>query len=130
MPAITRLMLDGQPAPVSHYCHVVRAGNLIWVSGTVGMAADGSIPDDVAAQFDLALSNLDACLKAAGAGPEHVVKVTVFLTDVNVRATGADGKVTMNVRKAGEAIWNAPTKHKEENLSDKPFEVVAVEIKD
>ena len=85
MPAITRLMVEGQPAPVSHYCHVVRAGNLIWVSGTVGMGADGSIPEAVADQFDLALRNLDACLRAAGGGPEHVVKVTVFLTDVDDR---------------------------------------------
>jgi 2-iminobutanoate/2-iminopropanoate deaminase len=85
MPPITRLMLEDQPAPVSHYCHVVRAGNLIWVSGTVGVAKDGTIPDDVVTQFDLALSNLDACLKAAGAAPEHVVKVTVFLIDINDR---------------------------------------------
>lgn len=85
MPAIRRLMLDDQPEPVSHYCHVVRAGNLIWVSGTVGMTADGSIPSDVEGQFDLALRNLDACLKAAGGGAEHVVKVTVFLIDVNDR---------------------------------------------
>ncbi len=85
MPAITRVMLDDQPAPVSHYCHVVRAGNLIWVSGTVGMDADGNIPDDVVDQFDLALHNLDRCLKAVGAGPEHVVKVTVFLIDIDDR---------------------------------------------
>lgn len=85
MPAIKRIMLDGQPAPVSHYCHVVRAGNHIWVSGTVGIAADGSVPEGVVEQFDLALRNLDACLKAAGGGPEHVVKVTVFLTDVDDR---------------------------------------------
>ena len=85
MPAITRVMLDGQPEPVSHYCHVVRAGDHVWVSGTVGMAADGSVPDSVVAQFDLALANLDACLKSVGAGPQHVVKVTVFLTDVDDR---------------------------------------------
>ena len=29
MPTIERLMLDGQPEPVSHYCHVTRAGNLV-----------------------------------------------------------------------------------------------------
>ncbi len=85
MPAITRRMLEGQPEPVSHYCHVVRAGNQIWVSGTVGMAPDGSAPDDVVEQFDLALRNLDACLKAAGGGAEHVVKVTVFLTNIDDR---------------------------------------------
>ena len=86
MPQITRLLLDDQPAPVSHYCHVVRAGNHVWVSGTVGMDAAGKIPDSVVEQFDLALRNLDSCLKAAGAGPQHVVKVTVFLTDVDDRA--------------------------------------------
>jgi len=82
MPAIERLILDGQPEPVSHYCHVTKAGNLIWVSGTVGIAADGSIPADVVEQFELAIANVDACLKAVGAGPENVVKVTVYLTDV------------------------------------------------
>lgn len=82
MPPIERLMLDGQPEPVSHYCHVTKAGSQIWVSGTVGMRADNSVPDDVTEQFEVAIANLDACLKAAGAGPEHVVKVTVYLTDV------------------------------------------------
>jgi enamine deaminase RidA (YjgF/YER057c/UK114 family) len=86
MPAIERLMLDGQPEPVSHYCHVTKAGNLIWVSGTVGVAADGSIPAGVVEQFEVAIANMDACLKAAGAGAEHVVKVVVYLTDVADRA--------------------------------------------
>jgi enamine deaminase RidA (YjgF/YER057c/UK114 family) len=86
MPEIERLMLEGQPAPVSHYCHVTKAGNLIWVSGTVGVAADGSVPESVVEQFEIAIANLDACLKAVGAGAEHVVKVTVFLTDVADRS--------------------------------------------
>jgi 2-iminobutanoate/2-iminopropanoate deaminase len=85
MPEIERLMLDGQPEPVSHYCHVTKAGNLVWVSGTVGISSDGSIPDDVVEQFELAIANMDACLKAAGAGAQHVVKVTVYLTDVTDR---------------------------------------------
>jgi 2-iminobutanoate/2-iminopropanoate deaminase len=85
MPTIERLLLDGQPAPVSHYSHVTKAGNLIWVSGTVGMAVDGSIPEGVVEQFELAIGNMDACLKAVGAGPEHVVKVVVYLTDVGDR---------------------------------------------
>jgi enamine deaminase RidA (YjgF/YER057c/UK114 family) len=79
---IERLMLEGQPEPVSHYCHVVRAGNLVWVSGTVGLSADGRVPEDVVEQFDLAIGSLDACLKAVGGGAENVVKVTVYLTDV------------------------------------------------
>jgi 2-iminobutanoate/2-iminopropanoate deaminase len=82
---IERLMVDGQPKPFSHYCHVVKAGNQIWVSGTVGIAADGSIPDGVVEQFEIAIANMDACLKAVGAGAEHVVKVVVYLTDVDDR---------------------------------------------
>jgi 2-iminobutanoate/2-iminopropanoate deaminase len=86
MTQIERLIMDGHPEPVSHYCHVVRAGNLIWVSGALGTAADGSIPDDVGEQAELALASIDACLKAVGAGAENVVKVNVYLTDINDRA--------------------------------------------
>src|ERR1700754_3837684 len=82
MPEIERLMLDNQPEPVSHYCHVTKAGNSIWVSGTVGIRSDGSIPGDVVEQFEVAIANMDTCLKAVGAGAEQVVKVTVYLTDV------------------------------------------------
>lgn len=84
---IERFMVKGELEPVSHYCHSVRAGNLIWVSGVVGMRADGSIPDDTVAQFDIAMDALDACLRAAGGKPEHVVKVQVFLTDITERAS-------------------------------------------
>ncbi len=83
---IERYMVEGELAPVSHYCHSVRAGNLIWVSGVVGMRADGSIPEDTAAQFDIAVEAMDACLRAAGGRPEHIVKVQVFLTDIGDRA--------------------------------------------
>jgi enamine deaminase RidA (YjgF/YER057c/UK114 family) len=82
VPKIERLLLDGQPKPVSHYCHVTKAGNLIWVSGTVGVAADGTIPADVVEQFEICIANMDTCLKAVGAGAEHVVKVVVYVTDI------------------------------------------------
>ena len=84
---IERFMVKGELEPVSHYCHSVRAGNLIWVSGVVGMRADGAIPNDTGAQFDIAMDALDACLRAAGGKPEHVVKVQVFLTDIAERTS-------------------------------------------
>ena len=83
---IERFMVDGQLTPVSHYCHSVRAGNFVWVSGVVGMRADGSIPVDTVAQFDIAMDAMDACLREAGGKPEHVVKVQVFMTDISERA--------------------------------------------
>ncbi len=63
---IERFLLEDQMAPVSHYCHSVRAGNIIWVSGIVGMTKDGFIPEDTKEQFDIALDAMDACLRAAG----------------------------------------------------------------
>lgn len=82
MSKIQRIIVPDIPPPVSHYCHVTRAGPHVWVAGVVGQAHDGNIPDDVVAQFDIAVAVMDKCLKAAGAGAEHVVKVLVFMTDV------------------------------------------------
>jgi len=85
MPTIQRILLDDLPAPVSHYCHVVRANDRVWISGMVGIRKDGSVPEDVVTQFKVAIDCLDRALRAAGGKPEHIVKVQVFLTDVNDR---------------------------------------------
>jgi len=86
MTTIEQYMVPGQLEPVSHYCHATRAGDRVWISGTVGIAADGTIAADTVGQFRVALSNLDTVLRAAGGGPQDIVKVTVFLTDVGDRA--------------------------------------------
>ena len=86
MPAIQRILLDNLPVPVSHYCHAVRANDRIWISGMVGIRNDGSVPENVEEQFQVAIDCLDSALRAAGGRAEHVVKVQVFLTDVNDRA--------------------------------------------
>ena len=83
---IERFLLADQMAPVSHYCHSVRAGNIIWVSGIVGMTKDGFIPEDTKEQFDIALVAMDACLRAAGGRSDTVTKVQVFLTDIADRS--------------------------------------------
>jgi len=82
---IERILVPGIMEPVSHYCHVVRAGPHVWVSGIVGIDSNGGVPEGVVAQFDLAVEVMDQCLRAAGAGPQHVVKVQVFLTDIDER---------------------------------------------
>jgi len=85
MTTIQRYLLEEQPKPVSHYCHAVRAGDRVWLSGTVGIRPDGSVPTDVVEQFEVAMHNLDGALRAAGGRPENIVKVQVFLIDVNDR---------------------------------------------
>jgi 2-iminobutanoate/2-iminopropanoate deaminase len=83
---IERFMVPGEMEPVSHYCHVVKAGDHIWLSGMVGVAADGSMPEDTAEQFQIALDTIDRCLRHAGGRPDQVVKVLVFMTDITERA--------------------------------------------
>jgi len=57
-------------------------------------------------------------------------RISVFLTDADVKSTSADGKVETAHHKAGEAAWSAGAfSHAEENQSDKGYEVVLVEIK-
>ena len=61
---------------------------------------------------------------------EHLLgRVVVYLTDQDFKVTNADGKAEMVKHKAGESSWGGAAKHKEENLSDKPFEVLVVETK-
>jgi beta-alanine degradation protein BauB len=63
------------------------------------------------------------------AAHEHPDWVATALTDVHVKNTFPDGKTEERHLKAGEAQWHAGEKHTVENLSDKPFEVVMVELK-
>ena len=63
---IKRIQIPDILQPVSHYCHVVEANNIIWISGLVGMNYDNSIPENTKDQFDIAMRDFDTCLKAAG----------------------------------------------------------------
>lgn len=81
------LRVPGLAAPLSHYADAVRAGDLLFVSGMPALDGDGELvgPGDVVAQFAQVLANLRAVLDAAGATSADVVKVSVFLTDVDDR---------------------------------------------
>ncbi|MEO3750636.1 RidA family protein [Streptomyces sp. B6B3] len=71
--------------PGAGYSHVVTGtGRLVAVSGQVALDARGEVvgPGDPAAQARQVFDNLAACLAAAGAAFEHVVKLTYFVTDV------------------------------------------------
>ena len=78
--------VSGQAEPISHYTDAVRADNLLFLSGCVPVDGDGRlVPGDVVAQARQVFANLRAVLEAAGAGFGDIVKVTVFLTDVDDR---------------------------------------------
>ena len=64
-----------------------------------------------------------------GAMHEHPANVSVLLTDIHLKVTMPDGKTEEFHGKAGETGWLAAVKHQAENLSDKPFELIQVELK-
>ena len=78
---------EGLAEPISHYADAVRAGDLLFVSGCVPVDGDGKLvgSDDVVAQAEQVFANIGAVLTAAGASARDVVKVTVFLTDIDDR---------------------------------------------
>ena len=87
-PMREEIRVPGQAEPISHYTDAVRAGDLLFLSGIVPVDAAGSLVggDDVVEQARQVFRNMGAVLSAAGARPQDVVKVTVFLTDVDDRA--------------------------------------------
>jgi reactive intermediate/imine deaminase len=87
---VTRDEIDvpGQAPPISHYAHAVRAeGPLLFVSGVVPVDERGGLVggEDVVEQARAVFRNLGEVLAAGGATFADVVKVTVFLTDVDDR---------------------------------------------
>ncbi len=75
---------ESAPAAIGPYSQAVSAGGLVFVSGQLGLDPQSGqlAAGGVAAQAEQALRNLEAVLRAAGCGPEAVLKTTVFLADM------------------------------------------------
>ena len=81
------IRVAGHAEPISHYTDAVRAGDLLFVSGVVAVDSEGRLVggDDVVAQARHVFESMRTVLGAAGCGFADVVKVTIFLTDVDDR---------------------------------------------
>lgn len=74
----------GAPAAIGPYSHAVKAGNLLFLSGQVGIdPATGKIEGDITAQTRQAIANVKAVLAAAGCTLDNVVKTTVYLGEMH-----------------------------------------------
>jgi 2-iminobutanoate/2-iminopropanoate deaminase len=84
MAAIEKILTEKAPKPAGHYAQAVCHGDLVFVSGQLPVTLGGKIIADKSfeEQARLALTNLLAIVKAAGSGPDRVLKVTVFLAGV------------------------------------------------
>jgi 2-iminobutanoate/2-iminopropanoate deaminase len=81
------IRVESLAEPMSHFTDAVRAGGFLHVSGVIAVDGEGNLvgADDVVAQTRQVLENMRAILEAGGCGFEDVVKVTIFLTDVDDR---------------------------------------------
>ncbi len=80
--------VEGLAPPISHYCDAVRFGDQLFISGIPPTDAAGRVvSDDVAAQARQVFLNMKLVLDAAGASFADILKVTVYLLDVNDRST-------------------------------------------
>ncbi|MRH29877.1 hypothetical protein GH740_11235 [Microbacterium sp. SYP-A9085] len=61
----------------------VKAGELLFVSGQVGFEDDGSIPEDLARAIHLTYAEVERALKAGGATWEDLVRVNVYITQLD-----------------------------------------------
>lgn len=100
------------------FCHATIAGDFIYVSGTLG-TLPGSMqlaPGGVAGQTTQTLRNIETILRACGAGLDDLVKVNVFLADMDgfaamneayLSVMGSDPPARITVGKAGLALGAA-----------------------
>ena len=80
------MTVQGVAEPISHYADAVVAGDTLYVSGIVPVDASGAVVgDDVVAQARQVFAIMQRVLAAAGAEPTDVVKVTVYLLDIDDR---------------------------------------------
>ena len=76
------LQPPGWAAPRGYANGVAASGTLVFVAGQIGWNADGAFDsDDFVEQLRQALLNVRAVLAEAGATPQHIVRMTWYLTD-------------------------------------------------
>ncbi|HEX8737439.1 MAG TPA: Rid family detoxifying hydrolase [Pyrinomonadaceae bacterium] len=81
-----RIQVKDAPLPVGHYSHGIVHNGFVFVSGQLPMnqvtreVENGSIE----AQTELALRNVEAVLHAAGTDLNHVVQMTIYISDIEL----------------------------------------------
>jgi len=75
---------DDAPAAVGAYSQAVTNGDILFTAGQLPLTTDGELLDDesVAVQTEQALSNVEAILASEGQDMDDVLKMTIFLDDI------------------------------------------------
>ena len=76
------LLPEGWPRPKGYSNGVAAEGRMVFVAGQIGWDPNGVFPEGgLAAQFRQTIQNTLAVLAEAGAGPEHMVRMTWYVVD-------------------------------------------------
>ncbi len=96
----------GKWEPIIGYSRTVKVGDLVFVSGCTAADASGQVSGDAYAQTVKTLENVKRALALAGASPEHVVRSSIFLQNIDDwEAVGrAHGEVFGEIRPAATMI--------------------------
>jgi enamine deaminase RidA (YjgF/YER057c/UK114 family) len=81
---LRRLVPAGMATPLARYSHAVEipaGARLLLCSGQLGMAPDGSVPEDAGEQAVLCFEAIGACLAAAGMEFGDIVRLNAYVTD-------------------------------------------------
>ena len=76
---------DKAPAPIGPYSQAVQFGNMLYTSGQIAInPTTGDLEiEDIKAETRLVMENLRAVLQAAGMNFEHVIKASIFVSDMD-----------------------------------------------
>jgi 2-iminobutanoate/2-iminopropanoate deaminase len=79
---------NNAPAPIGPYSQAIAAGNFVFVSGQIPVdpVTGEVVSESVTAETKLVMENIKAVLSEAGLGFDHIVKTTIFLTDMQTFA--------------------------------------------
>jgi enamine deaminase RidA (YjgF/YER057c/UK114 family) len=76
------LQPPSSPRPRGYANGIVAAGETIFLAGQIGWDTEGRFAEGFAAQVRQALANIVTLLAEAGAGPQHIVRLTWYVTDL------------------------------------------------
>lgn len=101
------------PVPGGHYSQAIVHNELVYVAGQLPIRADGEkCLGSIEEQTELALANLQAILEAAGSSLQQVLKVTIYIADIELwgRVNAVYASV-FGAHKPARAVVPVPTLH-------------------
>ena len=75
------ITVKAAPPQNNTYSQAVRLGNVLYLSGQLGVRPDGTVPETFPEQVRQALENVRTVLEAAGSSLALVAKVNIYITD-------------------------------------------------